>query len=193
MSTTRKKSGIYTRKGDQGKTSLSDKSVVSKGDDRIEALGAVDELNACIGLMITYCSFADEIKFYKSLQHDLFVIGAIVGGYDNSLQVDQERIAFLEEKIDEISSELKPLHDFILPGGNVVSSWLHWLRTVCRRAERAVVRAGDKATSLTPLFDPNVIVYMNRISDLFFVAARHHNDNGNLDILWHKESPLQGR
>lgn len=192
--TPRVKAGIYTRKGDKGETLLGGRQRVPKSHYRVEALGVVDELSATIGMIATTCLYTKDIPFYHSLQADLFTIGAILGGCDD-IEIDQERIAFLEEKIDTISADLAPLRNFILPGGDagapraMEAAWCHMARTACRRAERAVVHVHECDNDIPP----NVLVYLNRLSDLLFVQARKVNGNGERDVLWSKDPPLQSR
>ena len=185
--TDRKKAGIYTKSGDLGTTALGDKTRVSKAHHRIQAVGTIDELNSILGLLVSYCSFSADIKFYRSLQSDLFLLGAMIGGFDPDLFVEQDRISFLEEMIDEASAKLEPLHNFILPGGSPESSWLHLARATCRRAERDVVTVQELDGNL----DPNILIYLNRLSDLFFVLARKQNKMGKDDILWQKNCLLR--
>jgi cob(I)alamin adenosyltransferase len=190
------KAGIYTRKGDSGMTSLGNSEKVSKTNCRISAIGSIDELNSIIGLLIFYSSscmttgFCDSPSkvFYRGIQDDLFVIGSILAEVED-LEIDQDRIAYIEEHIDEVSAKLKPLHNFIIPGGESESCWLHFARTVCRRAEREIVVVSEVDGKI----DPKVLIYMNRLSDLFFVRARLANSCGEKDILWKKECPLKGR
>jgi len=178
------KAGIYTRTGDKGQTSLAGQRVL-KSHYRIDAIGAVDELNSVLGMIVTYCEWSNCCKLYKSIQADLFTVGAILSGCEE-IAVDQGRIAQLEEKVDEISAELKPLRNFILPGGDPESGWCHLARTTCRRAERAIVNVQELDANVPE----NILVYMNRLSDLFFVLARKANKNGEHDIVWTKPSPL---
>lgn len=175
------KSGIYTKQGDNGMTSLGDKRKLSKSHYRISAIGSLDELNSVIGMYIG-CSIScatnpKTSKFFHSLQDDLFAIGAHVGGI-KELELDSERLSYIEEKIDEVSANLNPLHNFVLPGGRVGACWLHFARTVCRRAERELVYAQEQDGDI----DQIVLTYINRLSDLLFVFARKDNDGD--DILW---------
>lgn len=178
------KAGIYTRGGDKGSTSLGRIGRVPKTDVRIHAVGAIDELNSVIGLMISSTK-TEYVDFYLSLQHDLFVIGAIVGGCTN-YKLRKDKIDTIERMIDEISDKLVPLSDFILPGGTTEASWLHLARTVCRRAEREIVAVQKRDERTSSELETTVLVFINRLSDLFFVMARKFNENGKQDILWNK-------
>jgi cob(I)alamin adenosyltransferase len=186
--TERKKAGIYTRKGDKGQTSLGSKNIVLKTHYRIHASGSLDEFNCIIGLAMSYCNYLKpEMKLLSLVQEDLFVIGASIGGCDDVFKVDQDRISYFEEMIDELNSKVEPLKNFIMPGGKVESSWFHWLRAACRRVERDVVMVNEIEDGAV---DPNILVYLNRLSDLLFILARYNNDKGKSDKLWNsKEQP----
>jgi cob(I)alamin adenosyltransferase len=171
---------IYTRTGDAGATSLFGGSRVAKDDPRIEAYGTVDELSSFIGVARASWPdgpFDDELA---RVQSDLFNIGAQLAapGSDRFSGADSSRAAQLESAIDSMESELPPLTSFILPGGSAAASHLHVARTVCRRAERRVISLHDEATSGT-------LVYLNRLSDFLFVAARYANlKHGVADVPW---------
>jgi cob(I)alamin adenosyltransferase len=173
---------IYTRKGDQGETSLFGGTRVSKDDPRIEAYGTVDELNSVLGLVRASWPASPLDEEFRQIQSDLFDVGAQLAAPGNTRfgGVGPSRIAQLEQRIDEMEQELAPLRSFILPGGSMAASSLHVARTVCRRSERAVVRLGadDEITSRT-------ISYLNRLSDFLFVAARVANARAGItDVLW---------
>lgn len=174
---------IYTRGGDKGKTALGNATRVSKNDVRIEAIGNVDECNAALGLVD--CSRSAEMKkLIQRLQNDLFDVGADLCVPDedssqNKLKVTAKQVQDLENEIDTYNSRLKPLNSFVLPGGSQLSASLHFVRTVVRRAERSVC-----ALNQSTLINPEVIKYLNRLSDLLFVLARVANNNGEDDILW---------
>ncbi len=177
---------IYTKTGDDGITGLLGNRRVPKDDIRIEAYGTVDELNAVLGLARAQGLNPASDKLASQLQNELFVVGSALadpdpaGRYHNAIR--HEHAARLEEIIDALESELKPLTTFILPGGSLAAAELHLARTVCRRAERLVVRlarqpGGDVSNAL--------IVYLNRLSDLLFVMARVENHRaGVADIPW---------
>jgi cob(I)alamin adenosyltransferase len=167
---------IYTKTGDGGETGLVDGSRVRKDHARVAAFGDVDELNAAIGVART---LADEAlsQLLDGAQRDLFAIGAQVA--DPRAQVASrkekaalgaERIVLLERAIDARETQMPPLTAFILPGGTPLAASLHVARTVCRRAERSILVLGR-----TESVDPLILVYLNRLSDLLFVLARHAN------------------
>jgi len=177
---------IYTKTGDRGDTRLFDGSKVRKHDDRVEAYGAIDELNSFIGAAASFLNDPGLIAMLESVQKDLFSVGAQLadpGFKDQSrakFQLDVGRIAALENSIDRFETELPPLRQFILAGGGQPGALLHVARTVCRRAERQVVGLAAKVE-----VHPNVIVYLNRLSDFLFVMARLVNHReGKQEILW---------
>ena len=174
---------IYTRGGDTGETSLGDGSRVSKLDGRIEAFGAVDELNAALGLVLAG-DLPDELRgVIARVQNELFDVGAdlsVPAGVDGRLRVEQSMVDRLEQECDRFNAELPELRSFVLPGGTEAAARLHVARTLCRRAERDVLRAAAKH-DLGPL----VAVYLNRLSDLLFVLARAENAlAGQDEPLW---------
>ena len=174
---------IYTRGGDTGETSLGDGSRVSKLDGRIEAFGAVDELNAALGLVLAG-DLPDELRgLIARVQNELFDVGAdlsVPAGVDGRLRVEQSMVDRLEQDCDRFNAELPELRSFVLPGGTEAAARLHVARTLCRRAERDVLRAAAKH-DLGPL----VAVYLNRLSDLLFVLARAENAlAGQDEPLW---------
>jgi cob(I)alamin adenosyltransferase len=165
---------IYTKTGDNGQTSLFGGGRVPKNTTRIEAYGTVDELNATIGFVRTQqvSQKADEILGH--IQNELFVMGADLATPPEANVTIQRVTATMSERleswIDELESELEPLKYFILPGGTTSAAALHLSRTVCRRAERCVVTAKESET-----ISDEVIVYLNRLSDLLFVMSRFEN------------------
>ena len=172
---------IYTRGGDKGRTSLGDGKRVAKHDLRVEAYGTVDELNATIGLARLHTTqTADELL--GRVQNDLFDLGADLctpGDDDGKLRVTDGQVSRLESEIDRLNAELEPLSSFVLPGGTPAGAYLHLSRTVCRRAERLVVDLGERET-----VNDAALRFLNRLSDLLFVLARHVNDKGTKDVLW---------
>lgn len=176
---------IYTKTGDTGETSLFDNSRVSKADPRVDAYGEVDELNACLGAAIA-AGLGDLAAVVETIQRDLFAVGARLADPSSRIAdrvtkaaVTAERIAALEATIDRLETELSPLKRFILPGGSPAGSLLHLARTVCRRAERRVVALGADSV------EPDVIIYLNRLSDLLFVMARAVNHRAGIpDTEW---------
>lgn len=167
---------IYTRTGDGGETRLFGGSRVSKDDARIEAGGAIDELNSAIGLARTSCQDTELQGHLSRLQEHLFTVGAELSTLPGSPaeasrpEVDPVWIDALERAIDTWESELPPLKLFVLPGGGRLGAELHLARTICRRAERRIVTLAS-----TSEVDPRVIAFVNRLSDFLFVAARIAN------------------
>jgi cob(I)alamin adenosyltransferase len=178
---------IYTKTGDAGETGLGDGSRVSKTHPRVVAYGTVDELNSVLGLCVVNGQLPEEIgRLIRSIQNDLFDVGAdlCVPPYEGenpetSLRVVSSQVESLERAIDSFNERLQPLKSFILPGGSPASSHLHLARTVCRRAEIMVV-----AIPATETINPQVVCYLNRLSDLLFVMARICNNDGRADVLW---------
>ena len=174
---------IYTRSGDAGETSLGDGSRVPKTSLRIVAYGSVDELNATIGA--ARAATGEEIAAnLATIQNDLFDVGAdlcvpAADGDDKSLRVTPEQVSWLENTIATFTARLEPLTSFGLPGGSPAAAALHQARTVCRRAEIEVLRLSEHET-----VNDQVIIYLNRLSDLLFVVARSANDDGRDDVLW---------
>ncbi len=178
---------IYTRAGDGGNTHLGDGSKVRKTDLRVEAIGAVDELNAILGVVISLCPEGELDRIGRQIQNDLFDVGAdlcrppITDEQDGDvLRLDAGKPDSLERWIDQFNAGLSPLRSFVLPGGTPVAAQLHHARTVCRRAERRVIALRDEGEGVST----TVITYLNRLSDLLFVLAREKNDAGQADILW---------
>ncbi|MEQ1855123.1 MAG: cob(I)yrinic acid a,c-diamide adenosyltransferase [Longimicrobiales bacterium] len=181
---------IYTRTGDTGDTALFGGGRVVKSHLRVEAMGGVDELNASLGWAVTQLADGPARDRLESLQHELFAIGAELAtprGPDSRTRpttpdFGDDRVAALESWIDEMDRELTPLRAFVLPGGTAGAAALHLARTVCRRAERAVVRL-DEAEKVRG----TVIAYLNRLSDLLFTLARVENRRaGRGDVEWRK-------
>jgi cob(I)alamin adenosyltransferase len=179
-------SRIYTRSGDQGETGLGDGSRVPKDHPRVAAYGSVDELSAVLGLLLAQRPEVPEAKLLRDIQNDLFDVGADLcvpqpAGEESGqrLRVRPEHGAQLEAAIDRLNAALAPLHSFVLPGGQPAAAWCHFARTVCRRAEREVVTLARAEP-----INPQVVIYLNRLSDLLFVLARAYNRNGQDDVLW---------
>jgi cob(I)alamin adenosyltransferase len=174
---------IYTRGGDAGETSLGDGSRVPKLDCRIGAFGAVDELNAQIGVALADGVPEDMHVPLERIQNELFDVGADLsvpyGVGDGRLRIDQERIDELERLCDRFNADLPELKSFVLPGGTPAAARLHVARTVCRRAERDALLAA-REIELNPL----VLVYLNRLSDLLFILARAANADQASEPLW---------
>ena len=167
---------IYTKTGDTGETGLFDGTRVSKADARVEAYGAVDELNAWLGIIRAHQPGVDLDGLLQDIQRDLFALGAVLADPThriaprvNKASVDADDVTRLEQTIDRLEGTLPKLRRFILPGGSPAGARLHLARTICRRAERRIVALGKDAV------DPIVITYVNRLSDLLFVMARAAN------------------
>jgi cob(I)alamin adenosyltransferase len=166
---------IYTKTGDGGETSLFGGARVSKDDTRIEAYGCVDELNSCLGIVRSLRPSQDLDGILLELQNDLFVLGADLATPAGSVTAPVPRIAQadaerLEHHIDRLEERLEPLKSFVLPGGCALAAQVHQARTVCRRAERLVVRL-----SKVEAIGPAPLMFLNRLSDLLFVMARFAN------------------
>ena len=173
---------IYTRTGDDGSSGLVDGSRVSKAGLRMAAIGEVDEANAAIGVAVAALDESELRGRLLRIQNDLFDLGADVatpGQVEGALRIVAGQVGRLEAEIDAMNSELEPLASFILPSGSAAVSALHLARTVVRRAERAVV-ALDQGEPL----NPQLIAYINRLSDHLFVAARFVASQRGGDVLW---------
>ncbi len=179
---------IYTKAGDGGRTRLGDMSETDKHDPRVEAYGTVDEANAAIGMAIAALPDGHELQtILTGVQNDLFDAGADLCVPDRGQPMEWEPLRMrtdqterLEAHIDTLNARLEPLDSFVLPGGCAASAALHLARTITRRAERRVVAlrsTGDPVSGA-------VVTYLNRLSDLLFVAARIANDDGRADVKW---------
>ncbi len=180
---------IYTRTGDKGLTRLSTGQPVSKASLRVEAYGAVDETNACIGVARQHTKDDAELDaLLERIQNDLFDLGADLATPEQNekpdwepLRVVDSQVERLEREIDAINARLSPLTSFVLPAGSPASAALHVARTVCRRAERRLVELMGVEGEIVG--EP-ALRYLNRLSDLLFVAARRANADGAADVLW---------
>ena len=181
---------LYTRTGDDGTTALGTGERRNKHDLRIEAYGTVDEANSCIG--IARAAFGDEQAeldaILSRIQNDLFDLGADLATPDTGEKLEYEplrivasQVERVEKDIDALTRRVKPLRSFVLPGGHPAAAALHLARTVARRAERVMVELSDRPDERV---SAEAIRYINRVSDLLFVAARVVNDNGEADVLW---------
>ena len=181
---------IYTRGGDAGQTSLGDGARVSKADQRIDAYGTVDELNAQIGVILATVAVAPPWRdWLERIQNELFDVGAdlcvpLAADADrpqrSRLRVSETQVAWLEACCDEANAPLPDLTSFVLPGGTPLAASLHVARTVCRRAERSIVTLADSEPVTPP-----VVAYLNRLSDLLFVLARVANRRANAgEVTW---------
>jgi len=180
---------IYTRTGDDGTTALGTGERRKKYDLRVAAYGTLDETNSVIGIARLHTAEDAALDAALSrIQNDLFDVGADLttpgkgkGPGGARLTVTAAQVDWLEAEIDRLNDELEPLRSFILPGGSAAAAYLHLARTVCRRAERLIAELNDRPDeSVTP----EVLKYVNRLSDFLFVAGRHANDKGTRDVLW---------
>lgn len=177
-------SKIYTKSGDTGETGLGDGARVPKDHYRVTAYGEVDELNSVLGLLTAYCPEWSEHALLQVIQNDLFDLGADLCVPQSPTENPAQALRILpaqhdrlERAIDRINEPLQPLRSFILPGGTPPAAWLHLARTVCRRAERALV-----TLMKSEAVNEHALIYLNRLSDLLFVMGRAANPGG--DVLW---------
>jgi cob(I)alamin adenosyltransferase len=176
---------IYTRTGDEGKTSLGDGSRLPKFHLRVAAYGGIDEANSVLGVAILHVEDPEVFQLLRHIQNDLFDVGADLcrpekpGTEKPMLRITQDQVTWLENQIDRFNAELEPLNSFVLPGGSPASAHLHHARTVTRRAERDATRLSAEET-----VNAIVLRYVNRLSDLLFVLARFLNDKGKNDVRW---------
>ena len=177
---------IYTRTGDSGNTALFDGTRVLKSDGRVAAYGDLDELNAWLGLVRAHLPDGDAAVQLQQIQRDLFAVGARLADHSHRIAgrvtkaaVTAEDVARIERWIDEYDASIPPLGRFILAGGAPAGAALHVARTVCRRAERAMVQLGEGA------FENELLRYVNRLSDLLFTMARAVNHRAGIaDVEW---------
>ncbi len=179
---------IYTRTGDDGTTSLYGGKRVEKHNLQVVAYGTIDELNSALGVLISFLPKSqDEIReFFQIVQNDLFTIGSFLSGNKKIELVNiGRRVGEMEKLIDAFDKSLPVLKNFILPGGSHEASFSHLARSICRRAEREVIRLSKESESI----DNKVIVYLNRLSDLLFVVGRHLNSEvGVFDTVWNSKN-----
>jgi cob(I)alamin adenosyltransferase len=185
-------SRIYTKTGDSGQTSLGDGSRVDKDHPRVVAYGSVDELNAVLGLLVTHQP--PEGPLLRSIQNDLFDVGADLcvpatpeEAPGSRLRISEPQVQRLEAAIDRLNADLAPLTSFVLPGGEAIAAWAHLARTVCRRAERDCITLQRQEP-----INAQVVIYLNRLSDLLFVLSRVYNRNGAGDVLWQPGKTREG-
>ena len=179
---------IYTKTGDKGETSLVGGYRVKKHSLRPDAFGEIDELNSIIGIARSQISSKNQNKInliLERIQNELFDVGADLATPENSkysdkvLRITSSQVTRLEKEIDKFNVNLNELKSFVLPGGTILASWLHFARTSARRAERKITKlASDEE------INSKIMLYINRLSDLLFVLARYCNDCGKSDVLW---------
>ncbi len=178
---------IYTKGGDKGETGLFGGERVSKDSPRIEAYGTVDELNSFIGLALTETKDNEVKKLLEKIQNVLFILGLDLASPDDEKnknhsipRISKINYEEIEKEIDKYDAHLDELKNFILPGGSKGTALLHICRTICRRAERRVVALNNSVN-----LNPDIIILLNRLSDLFFVLARYENKiSGIEDVKW---------
>jgi cob(I)alamin adenosyltransferase len=180
---------IYTKTGDAGQTGVFGGPRVAKDDLRIEAYGAVDELNAALGTVRAALPPAKIDEVLRRVQHELFVVGAQLATPNPAEKgvpmVCEAHVAAAERDIDHFEDRLPPLKEFILPGGTVVAAQIHLARAICRRAERRVVTFSNCAADSVA---PTLLAYLNRLGDLLFVLARAANQHaGRSETPWKKD------
>jgi cob(I)alamin adenosyltransferase len=184
---------IYTRTGDDGTTSLGSGERRKKYDLRVEAYGTLDEVNAVIGLVRLHTTADAALdRSLARIQNDLFDVEADLclsekGPGGARLTVTDAQVEWIEAEIDRLNADLQPLRSFVLPGGTAAATYMHLARTICRRAERIMVKLKDQPGEAVTAAS---LKYVNRLSDFLFVASRYANDKGARDVLW---APGQNR
>ena len=176
-------SKVTTKTGDKGETGLGDGSRVSKSHPLIRLLGEIDELNSYLGRAIASCNKDTIIVELQSIQQDLFNMGGEVSMPKTEINLlTKDRIYFLEDRIAKLNEQLPPLEEFILPGGDEFCSRIHVLRAVCRRVERYCVEVMEEGLKIRYW-----LLYLNRLSDYFFVLSRYYSlEDGEDEILWNR-------
>ncbi|MBM3991641.1 MAG: cob(I)yrinic acid a,c-diamide adenosyltransferase [Planctomycetes bacterium] len=178
---------IYTKTGDDGTTALGDGSRLVKHHLRIQAYGTIDELSSVIGLALVQGGVGESLALVlRRVQNELFDVGAdlcVPGAAGDKLRLTPTYTERLERDLDAVNDQLAPLASFVLPGGTPAAAWLHVARTVCRRAERNISELAALPDEIERV-NPEVLRYVNRLSDLLFVFARAANDGGARDVLW---------
>ena len=170
---------IYTRKGDSGNTLLIDGKIVYKHNLSVAAYGTIDELNSFLGLLKDYIDDEKIKDVLNNIQLKLFSIGSILASGENQnitekVKIEKKDVEYIELEIDRLNEYLPELKNFIIPGGHKISSYSHVCRSICRRAERKISELNKNSS-----VDPNILAYVNRLSDFFFVLSRFlkHSDN----------------
>jgi len=189
----RQKSKLYTRTGDRGQTGLFGGRRVPKDHPRVVAYGTIDELNSVLGIALSFIRQRSVVAALQAIQNELFNIGAELASdrpvrrgkkEPGVFRLEAERVRWLEGLIDEYDARVPPLRTFVLPAGSTAAATLHFARTVCRRAERAVVTLGRRES-----VNPAILAYLNRLCDLLFVLARYANKAARRrELLWRKDA-----
>lgn len=182
-----KKSLVYTKTGDKGLTSLVGGKRVSKAHIRLEAYGTIDELNSFVGSLICEIKEEEDLKVLSYIQHKLFTVGSYLATETEAISpkaasiINDKDIALLENQMDKMDSELPVLRQFVLPGGSEAASRAHICRAVCRRSERCMYRVKEEYP-----VDDNIIIFVNRLSDYFFLLARKECNKRGTEIFWNQ-------
>lgn len=182
-----KKSLVYTKTGDSGKTSLVGGKRVEKSHIRLEAYGTIDELNSFVGSLICTINDEQDLKILSFIQHKLFTVGSYLATETESMPpkeasiIKDTDISLLETEMDKMDSELPPLKQFVLPGGSEAAARAHICRSVCRRAERCIYKVKQEYP-----VDEQVFKFVNRLSDYFFLLARKECNKNGTEIFWDK-------
>ena len=166
-------SKIVTKTGDSGYTSLANGIRITKSHQRIQVIGEIDELNAILGIIISLKPLKSISEIFTAIQRQLFILGSEIA-QSHSKRITNSHIIFLETHITDISDHCPPLSNFILPGGTIIAAQIHFARSICRRTERSLVTLAE-----TEDISANVLRYINRLSDLLFLAARKMNQSAN--------------
>ena len=180
-----KKSLVYTKTGDKGTTSLVGGMRVPKSHIRLEAYGTIDELNSFVGSLICQITEEDVLKVLSFIQHKLFTVGSYLATETEAIApkaasiITDENIVLLEKEMDRMDSELPAIRQFVLPGGSEAAARAHICRSVARRAERCIYRVKDEYP-----VENNIMVFVNRLSDYFFILARRECNKTGKEIFW---------
>lgn len=193
MPKTPRKSNLYTRAGDAGKTSLFGGRRVAKDHPRVVAYGTIDELNSVLGVAISFIRQRSLVASLHKIQNELFNIGAELASdkpvrrrkkRSETFDLDASSTLYLEQLVDEYDAKVPPLKTFVLPSGSSAAAFMHQARTVCRRAERNVVTLARKEK-----INPEIVAYLNRLNDLLFALARYLNKVARRqELLWSQDS-----
>lgn len=182
-----KKSVIYTKTGDKGTTSLVGGKRVAKSHIRLNAYGTIDELNSFVGFLACEVKDEKDLSILSFIQHKLFTVGSYLATETEAISpkaasiIEDKDITRIETQMDEIDSTLPPINQFILPGGNEAGSRAHICRTVCRRAERCIYLVKEEYP-----VDENILIFVNRLSDYFFLLARKECNKNSSEIFWNQ-------